>query len=79
MALQTHSYLIGYNGLIPQYCEIRVPCEDIEIKPLSLKVSKNLNNLIKMQSYLKDKARKMIGIPQKRSNNYEGINENYKR
>lgn len=79
MAIQTFTYLIGYNGLIPQYCTIHVPCKPEKIKSINLAIPKYLNTLIKGNAYYRDKARSMLGIPQKRSENYEGTKENYKR
>lgn len=75
-----HTYLIGYNGLIPQYHTLIVPPADpIEIKPLNLQVSDSVKHYMKLHTLLKDKMKKMIGIPQKRSNNYEGVDKNFKK
>lgn len=79
MAVKTFTYLIGYNGLIPQYCTIQVPQTFRKIEPFNCDISPNLNNLIKMRKHLKEKVHQILGIPQKRSNNYEGVNEKYKR
>lgn len=73
---------IGYMGLIPQYHIIETPYASIDIiskpsiKPLSLKVSKEIKHYNKVQKFFVVKARNILMLPQKRSTNYEGTGLN---
>lgn len=79
MTIETFTYLIGYNGFIPQYCTIQVPQNLPKINSFDCTIPENLNDFIKKQAYFKVKAKNLLGIPQKRSENYEGVNEKHKR
>lgn len=72
MAVQTLTYLVGYNGFIPQYCEIifDVP-EKIHPKHNSPRPQQNLMLTNRRRFYKVHKTKKP-------SKNYEGIGKNYR-
>lgn len=72
---QTFTYLIGYNGFIPQYCEIHFPIvHKVKIHPKhsSPRPQQNLMLTNRRRFYKIHKTKKT-------SNNYEGNGENYRR
>lgn len=75
MIVKTFTYLIGYNGFIPQYCELIFPClelEKIHPKHTSPKPQQNIMLSNRRRFYKVHKTKKI-------SNNYEGTGKNYQR